>query len=98
MQITADIFDLPVQRPHTYETSALGAAVCAAVGLGLYTDYAAALGAMTRVSRTFLPIAGNRDRYRKLFERVYLKMYRRLSPIYGQIQKITGYPDHKRNR
>jgi sugar (pentulose or hexulose) kinase len=92
MQITADIFDLPVQRPHTYETSVLGAAVCAAVGSGLHRDYATAIDAMTRVSRTFDPIAGNRDLYRELFKRVYCKMYRRLAPIYRDIQKITGYP------
>jgi sugar (pentulose or hexulose) kinase len=92
LQITADIFDLPVQRPHTYETSALGAAVCAAVGLGLHSDYAAALKAMTRVSRTFSPIAGNRDLYRELFQRVYRRMYRRLAPVYGEIQRITRYP------
>jgi sugar (pentulose or hexulose) kinase len=93
MQITADIFDLPTQRPHTYETSALGAAVCAAVGLGLHTNFATAIAHMTRVSRTFTPIASNRDLYRELFDRVYLKMYRRLAPIYGEIQKITRYPD-----
>ncbi|MEJ2642252.1 MAG: FGGY-family carbohydrate kinase, partial [Desulfosarcinaceae bacterium] len=92
MQITADIFDLPAQRPHTYETSALGAAVCAAVGLGLHTSYTAAIDAMTHVSRTFRPIAGNRDLYRDLFQRVYCKMYRRLAPIYRDIQKITRYP------
>ena len=36
LQITADIFDLPAERPHTYETSALGAAIDAAVGLKLH--------------------------------------------------------------
>jgi sugar (pentulose or hexulose) kinase len=92
MQITADIFDLPVQRPHTYETSALGAAICAAVGLGLHPDYDAAVAAMTRVSRTFAPIAANRDLYQGLFDRVYLRLYPRLASIYGEIQKITHYP------
>jgi hypothetical protein len=47
---------------------------------------------MTRVSRTFTPIAGNRDLYRELFQRVYRRMYRRLAPVYGEIQKITRYP------
>ena len=32
MQLTADIFGLPTARPHIYETSALGAAMDAAVG------------------------------------------------------------------
>lgn len=94
LQITADIFDLPVQRPHTYETSALGAAIATAVGLKLHPDFPTAVGAMTRSSRTFEPIAAHRDLYRALFERVYLRLYRRLAPIYREIQSITGYPDH----
>jgi sugar (pentulose or hexulose) kinase len=89
MQITADIFDLPSQRLHTYETSALGAAIAAAVGLGLHADYDTALNAMTRVSRTFTPVPANRDLYRELFEKVYCRMYRRLSPLYPEIQKIN---------
>jgi sugar (pentulose or hexulose) kinase len=94
MQITADIFDLPAQRPHTYETSALGAAITAAVGLGWHTDHGAAVDNMTRVGRTFAPIAANRNLYRDLFEGVYLKLYRRLAPLYGEIQRATRYPDH----
>jgi sugar (pentulose or hexulose) kinase len=94
MQITADVFGLPTQRPHTYETSALGSAITAAVGLGWHTDHSAAVSNMTRVSRTFEPIAANRDLYRDLFERVYLRLYRRLAPLYAEIQRITRYPDH----
>ncbi|MBL0716124.1 MAG: carbohydrate kinase, partial [Desulfosarcina sp.] len=92
MQITADIFDLPAQRPHTYETSALGAAIDAAVGLKLHSDFSSAVEAMTRITDVFEPIPPNRDLYRELFEKVYLKMYGRLKPIYEQIRAITGYP------
>jgi len=92
MQITADIFDLPAARPHTYETSALGAAIDAAVGLKLHPDFDSAVSAMTRVTDVFEPIPGNRDLYRELFEKVYRRLYRRLKPIYNDIRKITGYP------
>ena len=92
MQITADIFNLPAQRPHTFETSLLGAAVTAAVGLGLHSGHAAAIEAMTRISRTFEPIAANRDLYAALYERVYRRLYGRLRDIYSQIRSITGYP------
>ena len=51
MQITADIFGLPAARPHLYETSGLGAAMIAAVGLGLHTDFVAAVSSMTRFGR-----------------------------------------------
>jgi sugar (pentulose or hexulose) kinase len=92
MQITADIFGLAVERPHTYETSGLGAAINAAVGVGLYPDYQSALSNMTHEGDRFAPIEENVLIYNQLYKEVYLKRYDRLSPLYGTIRKITGYP------
>jgi len=92
MQLTADIFGLPTARPHIYETSGLGAAIDAAVGLGLYPDFSTAIKAMTRVGRVFQPIPENRKLYERLYHRVYRKMYARLQPMYAEIADITGYP------
>jgi sugar (pentulose or hexulose) kinase len=92
MQLTADIFGLPTARPHIYETSALGAAMDAAVGLGLHPDFASAVAAMTRIGRVFEPQPQHREIYDQLYHRVYRKMYARLKPLYLEIQKITGYP------
>ncbi|MES2298626.1 MAG: FGGY-family carbohydrate kinase [Pseudomonadota bacterium] len=92
MQLTADIFGLPTARPHIYETSGLGAAIDAAVGLGLYPDFEHAIGKMTRIGRVFKPIAKNQEMYDRLYRRVYQKMYARLQPMYQEIADITGYP------
>ena len=92
MQLTADIFGLPAVRAHVYETSGLGAAIAGAVGAGLHPDFATALAAMTRPGREFHPIDANRRVYDQLYRRVYLKMYRQLQPLYGEIADITGYP------
>jgi sugar (pentulose or hexulose) kinase len=92
MQMTADIFDLPVVRPHTPETSVVGAAMDAAVGLGVFPDVVSAAAAMTRTSDAFEPDPETRDLYRELYERVYAKSYGQLRPLYQEIQKITGYP------
>jgi sugar (pentulose or hexulose) kinase len=92
MQLTADIFGLPTARPHVYETSGLGAAIAAAVGLGLYPDFAAAIAGMTRIGRVFQPIEANRAMYDRLYRQVYRKMYARLQPMYARIAEITGYP------
>lgn len=92
MQITADIFGLPVERPHTFETSGLGAAINVAVGLGLHADFPRAVAAMTRVQDTFAPDAQTRRVYDELYHDVYLKMYSRLQPLYRRIGRITGYP------
>lgn len=93
MQITADIFGLPATRPHTYETSGLGAAIDAAVGLGLHPDFEAAVAAMTHKGDTFEPNPATRELYDALFHRVYKRMYRRLKPLYEDIREITGYPE-----
>ncbi len=95
MQLTADIFDLPAERPHTNETSALGAAIDAAVGLRLHPDFPTAVREMTRVGKTFAPIKENRDVYHDLFHKVYLRIYKRLQPLYSDIRNITGYPPKK---
>jgi sugar (pentulose or hexulose) kinase len=92
LQITADIFGLPAVRPHLYETSGLGAAIDAAVGLGLQPDFDTAVKSMTHNSRTFEPIKRNHEVYDRLYREVYKKMYQRLKPLYESIQEITGYP------
>jgi sugar (pentulose or hexulose) kinase len=92
MQITADIFGMTVERPHTYETSALGAAIAAAVGCGVYPDFASASAAMTHTGGRFEPIAANQQIYDQLYSQVYRKMYKQLKPSYRAIRAITGYP------
>ena len=92
MQITADIFGLPVARPHVYETSALGAAMDAAVGLGLHEDFPTAIQAMTRTGRVFEPQPEQQALYDHLYRRVYKRMYPRLKQLYSEIRAITGYP------
>jgi sugar (pentulose or hexulose) kinase len=92
VQITADIFGLPTARPHTVETSGLGAAIDAAVGLKLHPDFQAAVREMTRVSRVYEPNPSTHKVYDALFHRVYKKMYGRLQPLYEEIRNITDYP------
>jgi sugar (pentulose or hexulose) kinase len=92
MQLTADIFNLPTVRPHTHETSGLGAAIDCAVGLGLHADFNSAVAHMTRIGRLFEPVEANVAIYDAIYERVYRHMYDRLAPLYEEIQRITGYP------
>jgi sugar (pentulose or hexulose) kinase len=92
MQLTADIFGMPAERPHTFETSGLGAAIDVAVGLGIYPDFASAIAAMTRVSKVFYPQPNAQRQYDRLYREVYKKMYARLRPLYRSIRDITGYP------
>jgi sugar (pentulose or hexulose) kinase len=92
MQITADVFGLPAARTHHYEATGLGAAVDAAVGLGLHPDFETAVKDMTRVGRVFEPNPRTRELYDGLYHGVYKRLYRQLRPLYEQIRDITGYP------
>lgn len=90
MQITADVFGCPSERPHVYETSGLGAAMIGAVGSGLHRDFDAALREMTRVGQLFEPRPRHVQTYEQLYRRVYLRMYERLKPLYEDLRDITG--------
>jgi sugar (pentulose or hexulose) kinase len=92
VQIAADVFGLPVGRPHTYETSGLGAAIDAAGGHGIHPSFDAAVAAMTRVEETREPDPDAATLYDELYRRVYRRMYDRLQPLYEEIRAITGYP------
>jgi sugar (pentulose or hexulose) kinase len=87
-KITADMFGLPVRRVQTYETSGLGAAICAFVGLKHYDSYDLAIKNMVQVNKEFLPDKKNHKIYEVLFHEIYKKTYPRLKPIYCKLKKL----------
>jgi sugar (pentulose or hexulose) kinase len=87
MQLTADIFGLPASRPHVYEASALGAAMDAAVGIGIHPDFPTAVRQMTHLRDTFEPDVKIHERYNELYEGVYMQMYGKLKPLYQKMMK-----------
>jgi sugar (pentulose or hexulose) kinase len=89
MQVTADVFGLPTARPHIYEASGLGAAIDAAVGLGLHPDFETAVKEMTHLGDAFEPDPKNQAIYDHLYNKVYLRMYDRLKPLYEEIYSLT---------
>ena len=92
VQLAADVFGIPAGRPHTHEASGLGAAIDAAVGLGIHPDFPSAVRAMTRVTTVREPDPAAHALYDELYANVYRKMYGRLQPLYEEIRRITGYP------
>ena len=87
LQLTADVFGLPATRPHVYEASGLGAAIDAAVGVGLHPDFPSAIAAMTHPGETFEPDSQVQSRYDALYHGVYKKMYKQLQPLYKNMRK-----------
>jgi glycerol kinase len=65
-QDLADVLDLVVERPAVVETTALGAAMLAAVGAGIYDNLATAAEAMGGEVTRFTPSMGEAERERRL--------------------------------
>jgi glycerol kinase len=65
-QDLADILDLVVERPSVVETTALGAAMLAAVGAGIYADLTSAAAAMDSEVTCFQPKMEPTGRERRL--------------------------------
>jgi xylulokinase len=55
MQIVADVFDRPAGRTTVNDAAGLGAAICAAVGHGIYPDWDQATAAMVTAGDKFAP-------------------------------------------
>ena len=85
-QIFSDILGVKVCTLDTSETTALGAAICAAKGTGIYSDFAEAVQNMVRVRREFDPEPGRQGLYGELFDEVYRKLYDKVS---GLIQNLS---------
>lgn len=88
MQIVADVFGLPASRPHTYEASALGAAIDVAVGLRLIPTFKQAITQMTRIEKTFVPNLKNHHLYQTIFSNTYLKIFPALKPLYRDLNSL----------
>jgi autoinducer 2 (AI-2) kinase len=80
-QIVADVVGLPVRVPVVKESTALGAALYAGIGAGLYRDLAEVAGSLVRTERTFEPVveAG----------RTYDERYAAWRTLYPRILDLT---------
>ncbi|XMB86819.1 FGGY-family carbohydrate kinase [Mycoplasmatota bacterium WC44] len=87
-QITANMFGLPVHRGETYETSGLGAAICAFYGIGAFESIQEAAKEMVHHKTTFEPDLEITRRYDDLYRKVYSNIYKSLNKIYHEIKQI----------
>jgi sugar (pentulose or hexulose) kinase/phosphoglycerate dehydrogenase-like enzyme/ribulose-5-phosphate 4-epimerase/fuculose-1-phosphate aldolase len=67
MQLLADVLGRTVEVPAQTQTTCFGAAICAAVGAGIFPDLESAAGAMLRSPQRHEPRAPSRDAYPALY-------------------------------
>jgi autoinducer-2 kinase len=76
-QIMANVLGVPVHIPVVTESSALGAAICAGVGAGVYADLAEPRPALRRRAATFEPEAAAAAGYDEKYA-AWREIYRRM--------------------
>jgi sugar (pentulose or hexulose) kinase len=87
-QIICDVFGLPVSRPTTTDGAGLGAAICAAVGLGVHPDFNAAQEAMVRTADVFDPSPGDAGIYARLVG-LHAEVTAATDPLYERLAALS---------
>ena len=81
MQILADVFDRPARRTTVHDAAGLGAAICAAVGHGLYPGWDEATAAMVTAGDEFAPHPPAARAYEKI-NKVYATVTTFTDPLF----------------
>jgi xylulokinase len=89
-QIVADASGKTVRRSGTIEASSLGAAVCAAVGVGWFPGAADAAESMAgEITRETEPMPDHAARYRELMG-IYREIYPRLRDSFTKLSRFAA--------
>jgi xylulokinase len=83
-QIKADVTGFTVEVPRLRETAAVGAAIVAAVGVGVHPDLPTAIRAMTAIGRRFEPDLDRRATYDELYG-AYTALHPAVAPIMREL-------------
>lgn len=90
-QIFADILGVPVTVARSRETGALGAAIAAGTGVGIFTDFAAGASAMTSAARHYSPNGAIAPAYAARYQ-LYGEINQAMGPIWDRIAKMQAQP------
>lgn len=92
-QIFSDVLGLPVSIARSRETGALGAAITAGAGAGIFADFAAGAESMVRMERNYVPNTSLRDHYERRYG-VYRDLAEAMAPIWRRLstplQPVAG--------
>ncbi len=83
----ADVFGIPITTMQSQEGPALGAAILAGVGAGVYESVPAACQMLLRQKETLAPQAQNTAAYERVYE-LYKKLYPALQGLYKDLRAL----------
>lgn len=87
-QMLADNFDCPVTTIANREGPALGAAILAGVGAGVWDSVQTACQSLIRVNETCLPVTENAAAYQPYYE-LYCQLYKNLRTQFKQLARLN---------
>ena len=85
----ADVAGVPIQLTKVGEGPALGSAMLAAVGAGIYADLAEAAAEMVHTDRTIEPDQARHDEYAFWVDR-YTELYPQVKDVMHQMSRHVG--------
>jgi len=83
-QIFTDVLGLPASIARSRETGALGAAITAGTGAGIFADFAAGAASMVRMERNYVPNAGLEAHYERRYS-LYRDIAEAMTPIWRRL-------------
>jgi len=91
-QIFADVLSTPVVTTNTPEATAMGAAICATRGGGIYDSFEEAIKNMVKINKRYKPNLENSRLYDDLYNNIYYEIYNRLADLMHKTSVITNIP------
>lgn len=90
-QILADVTGLSVYRVQTPDAGIIGSSIVGLKGLGVFNSIEDGVRNMVHIQKPFRPNIKTHETYQRLYRKVFLHMFDRLSPLYDSVQTATGY-------
>ncbi len=88
-QIFADVLGVPVTVAVSRETGALGAAIAAGTGVGLFADFTEGAAAMVRTDRHYQPDSALSAHYDRRY-RLYEDIAKAMAPLWRRLSEAPG--------
>lgn len=88
-QIFADILGLTIRVTRSRETGALGAAIAAGTGVGIFSDFSDGADRMVRIERVCEPDTSKRQTYDDRYE-IYTMILDRMTPVWKRIESLNA--------
>lgn len=93
MQIFADVFGVPAHRNVVNGSASMGAAICTALALGVYSSRQEAIDHMVRRRDTFMP----KEENVRLYDEINRKVYSKITSYTDELLKISHGIFHKQS-